>query len=55
MGNVYDILREIAALTDGIECEEIEPGVFAPIIYPCGSPHVGGEYCPACLKELGSL
>lgn len=55
MGNVYDILREIAAQTDGMIMEEVEPGVFQPVIFPCGSPHWGGEYCGACLAEMGSL
>jgi hypothetical protein len=55
MGNQYDALRLVAEAVEGMIMEEVEPGVFQPMIFACGSPHYSGEYCQQCLAECGSL
>lgn len=50
-------IKRLLDAFEGVICEEVEPGVFQPKIFPCGSPHTyeDDEYCSACLKECGSL
>jgi hypothetical protein len=55
LATTADIVRRVAEMTDGVECEEVSPGVFAPKVYPCGEAHRNGEYCSVCLAECGSL